>query len=133
MDDLGIAETVKSELSIFDPLPYQVSHIKGDWIRHELENQCYGTNTATPIIIKFDRTPGIYLDLKNCFIDVQVGIEPTEGGSLTETKKVGFVNFVMHSLFKDVSFSLNNTKVRRREPTIQSQGLYLCFVEFFPA
>src|SRR5271163_2284931 len=111
MEDLGTTETVKSELSIFDPLPYQVSHIKGDWIKHEPENQCYGTNTATPIIIKFDRTPSIYLDLKNCFIDAQVAIESTEGGSTAETKKAGFVNFALHSLFKDVSFSLNNTKV----------------------
>src|SRR5271163_2307085 len=84
MDDQGTAETVKSELSIFDPLPYQVSHIKGDWIKHESENQCYGANSATPVIIKFDRTPGIYLDLNNCFIAVQVGLESSEGGALTE-------------------------------------------------
>src|SRR5271163_3484647 len=111
MEDLGTTKTVKSELSIFDPLPYQVSHIKGDWIKHEPENQCYGTNTATPIIIKFDRTPGLYLDLKNSFLDVVVCIESTEGGSLIETKKVAFVNFALHSIFKDVSFSINNTKV----------------------
>src|SRR5271163_2011318 len=108
MDDLGTTETVKSELSIFDPLPYQVSHIKGDWIKHEPENQCYGTNTTTPIIIKFDWTPGIYLDLKNSFIDVHVAIESTEGGTNTETRKVAFVNNALHSLFKDVSFSINN-------------------------
>src|SRR5277367_5491494 len=75
MEDEGTAETVKSELSIFDPLPYQVSHVKADWIRQEPENQCYGTNTATPITIKFDRSPGFYLDFSDSFIDVCVAIE----------------------------------------------------------
>ena len=32
MED-GSAETVNAELNIFDSLPYQVSHIKGDWVR----------------------------------------------------------------------------------------------------
>src|SRR5277367_4904793 len=110
MEDEGTAETVKSELSIFDPLPYQVSHVKADWIRQDPENNCYGTNTATPIILNFDRSLGLYLDFSDSFIDMCVAIE----GLSTEAaanNKTAFINFIMHSLFKDISFSINNTKV----------------------
>src|SRR5579862_3270812 len=108
MEDMGSSETVKSELNIFDPLPYQVSHIKGDWIRQEPENNCYGTSHTTPIIIKFDRVPGCYLDFNDSYVDGCVSIE---GESTAELPKVAFVNFVLHSLFRDISFSINNTKV----------------------
>jgi len=110
MDDQGTGETVKTELSIFDPLAFQISHIKGDWIRCDPENQCYGTNTATPVVIKFNRVPGIYLDLRNSFVDMQLAIEGTDANK-AELNKVAFINFIMHSLFKDISFSINNTKV----------------------
>src|SRR5277367_6266280 len=110
MEDEDTAEMVKSELSIFDPLPYQVSHVKADWIRQEPENQCYGINTVAPIIIKFDRSPGLYLDFSDSFIDVCVAIEGL-GTEKAANYKTTFVNFAMHSLFKDISFSINNTKV----------------------
>ena len=127
MEDEGTAETVKSELSIFDPLPYQVSHVKADWIRQEPENQCYGTNTATPIIINFDRSPGLYLDFSDSFIDVCVAIEGLAAESAANNK-TAFVNFAMHSLFKDISFSINNTKVEGENQMYAFKAYLLAFL-----
>ena len=62
--DEGSSETVKAELSIFDSLPYQVTHVKGDWIKVDPENNCYGTNTGTPLIFEIPKSPGLYIDLK---------------------------------------------------------------------
>src|SRR5277367_5362726 len=103
MEDEGTAETVKSELSIFDTLPYQVSHVKADWIRQDPENNCYGTNTATPIILNFDRLPGLYLDFSDSFIDMCVAIE----GLSTEAaanNKTAFVNFASTVFSKILAF-----------------------------
>ena len=127
MEDEGTAETVKSELSIFDPLPYQVSHVKADWIRQDPENNCYGTNTATPIILNFDHSPGLYLDFSDSFIDMCVAIE----GLSTEAaanNKTAFVNFAMHSLFKDISFSINNTKVEGENQMYAFKAYLLAFL-----
>ena len=110
MNDEGSAETVKAELAIFDPLPYQVSHVKADWIRQEPENVCYGTNTATPLIFKIDKSPGLYLDFSDSFVDCVVAIEGIDS-AVADTQNVAFVNFVLHTLFRDVSFSINNTKI----------------------
>ena len=57
--DEGSSETVKAELSIFDSLPYQVTHVKGDWIKVDPENNCYGTNMGTPLIFEVPRSPGL--------------------------------------------------------------------------
>ena len=109
MLDEGSAETVKAELSIFEPLPYQVSHIKGNWIRHEPENDSLGTNTNTPITFKIPKAAGLYIDFNDSFIDLEVAIESS--ATFATDTSVAFVNFALHSLFKDVTFEINGTKI----------------------
>src|SRR5277367_6730177 len=72
--DEGSSETVKAELSIFDSLPYQVTHVKGDWIKVDQKKNCYGTNTGTPLIFEVPRSPGLYVDLSNSFVEVQLNL-----------------------------------------------------------
>src|SRR5277367_5423668 len=105
--DEGSSETVTAELSIFDSLPYQVTHVKGDWIKVDPENNCYGTNTGTPLMLEVPRSPGLYVDLSNSFVEVQLNVVQ---GTAAHAD-VSYVNNVLHTLFKDVSLSLNNTKV----------------------
>ena len=68
---------------------------------------CYGTNTGTPLIFEVPRSPGLYVDLSNAFVEVQLILVQ---GAAAHTD-VSYVNNVLHTLFKDVSLSLNNTKV----------------------
>ena len=107
----GTVETVKAELSIFDSLPYQVTHIKGDWIRQKPENNCLGWNTGTPIIFKIPKAPGLYLDFNDTFLDMEVSIELVNEDKIGSIA-VAFVNYAMHTLFKDISFFVNQTKIK---------------------
>ena len=104
----GTAETVKAELCIFEALPYQVTHIQADWNRHDTKNNCLGTNTDTPIIFNIPKSAGLYIDFNDSFVDMELAIEAS---GLAGNEKVSFCNFPMHTLFQDISFSINNTKI----------------------
>src|SRR5438477_7559700 len=106
----GSSESVKSELSMFDGHSYQVTHLKAQWLPILPQNQYTGTN-GTDIIFKIRKSPGWYLSLRDSYITVQVSIEKADG---TDVDKdiVGFENFALGTLFKDVSFlSSNQTKL----------------------
>src|SRR5438477_8617014 len=106
----GSSESVKSELSMFDGHSYQVTHLKAQWLPILPQNQYTGTD-GTDIIFKIRKSPGWYLSLRDSYITVQVSIEKADG---TDVDKdiVGFENFALGTLFKDVSFlSSNQTKL----------------------
>src|SRR5579862_6012871 len=105
----GSAETVNAELNIFDSLPYQVSHIKGDWVRIVMKNSAFGTNHDTPITFEITKTPGVYLDLASSYFVCEVSITNLKEDATV--KPGAFINNVFNSLFKDVNISFNGTKI----------------------
>src|SRR5437773_3657421 len=106
----GSSESVKSELSMFDGHSYQVTHLKAQWLPILPKNQYTGTN-GTDIIFKIRKSPGWYLSLRDSYITVQVSIEKADGTAV-DAELVGFENFALGTLFKDVSFlSSNQTKL----------------------
>src|SRR2546425_12877024 len=97
----GSSESVKSELSMFDGHSYQVTHLKAQWLPILPQNQ-YTGNNGTDIIFKIRKSPGWYLSLRDSYITVQVSIEKADGRDVN-VDIVGFENFALGTLFKDVS------------------------------
>src|SRR5437773_8616377 len=102
----GSSESVKSELSMFDGHSYQVTHLKAQWLPILPQNQYTGTN-GTDVIFKIRKSPGWYLSLRDSYITVQVSIEKSDGTDV-DGDVVGFENFALGTLFKDVSFLSSN-------------------------
>src|SRR5271156_1770787 len=99
---VGNAESVKSELSVFDGNTYQVTHIKGQWVALYPQNQYQGTNGCN-INFKIPTSAGWYTDLSDSYMVITVGVRSSTGGSIG-TDKVSWENCVPTTLFKDMSF-----------------------------
>jgi len=106
----GSLETVKSELQIFDRPEYQVSQLHGDWIEYTPTVSCVGTDTATPIQFNVPAAEGLYTDLANSYLIINLTVSKGDA-VIANAAKVGLLNFPLGSLFKDVSLYVNNQKV----------------------
>ena len=95
------ADTIKSELGIFDDQPLQITQLKGQWLEIEPDNQYVGTD-GTTIMIKIPQASGWYFDFNDAYMIIEVSIVKATGANLDANDKVAFINFVAAALFKDI-------------------------------
>ena len=97
-------ECTKSELDLFGVPPTQTSVEHGYWEQKGL------TSTLTdqgPYEFPVSGAGDDYIDLFNTYLFVEAQIVNTDGSNLEPDTDVGSVDLWMHSLFSDVSVSLN--------------------------
>jgi hypothetical protein len=93
-------ECTKSELNLFGVPPTQTSVEHGYWEQKGLTDQ-------DPSEFAVRGAGEEYIDLFNTYLFVEAHIVNTDGSDLDADTDVGSVNLWMHSLFSDVSVSLN--------------------------
>ena len=72
----------------------------------------------TPITIDVPRAVSIYTDLSASFMVVQVKIvKKADGTAFAQGADLAFTQLAIHSIFKDVSMSINGTKVEGENRT----------------
>src|SRR5271156_620952 len=105
---VGNAESVRSELAVFDGNSYQVTHIKGQWMALYPQNQYQGVNGCS-INFKIPTSAGWYTDLSDSYtlylMVITLGLRNLTGGTVLGNEKVSWENCILTSIFKDVSFS----------------------------
>ena len=62
----GSAESVKSEIAIFDGTSCQVTHTKAKWLKLAPQNQYQGTSGCN-VIFKITQAPGWYIDFNDSY------------------------------------------------------------------
>ena len=115
----GTPETIKSEVSVFDQPSFQVTHLKGLWLKVSPTGTYIGTNHQTGLDFHIDRAEGLYLDLNDSFIVVKFHFAdanlkpypPYHETNNKDPKRIALVNFGLAALFRDVSMRINGTKI----------------------
>lgn len=114
-----IKECLVSELDLFNVLPVQSQILKSEQIIHHPINSL--TNCST-LEFESSGSSNSYRDLSNIFLHLKVQIVKPDGSPIihhtvndTEVDKTvdqpGFINNVMHSLFKNVTVLMGGTIV----------------------
>ena len=98
-ESVSVSQVIKSELAIFDEMPIQTTHLKGQWVAIEPSNNYAGTD-GTSIIISIPKAEGWYLDFNDAHILLDVAIVNDDKTKITDA--VAFCNFLSAALFKDV-------------------------------
>src|SRR5271156_3855661 len=83
---VGNAESVKSELSVFDGNSYQVTHIKGHWMALYPQNQYQGVNGCS-INFKIPSSAGWYTDLSDSYMVITLGARNLAGAAVPGAEK----------------------------------------------
>lgn len=112
-------ECLVSELDLFNELPVQSQILKSEQIIHHPINSL--TNCST-LEFESNGSSNSYRDLSNIFLHLKVQIVKPDGSPIIQHKEgenevdktinqPGFVNNVLHSLFKNVSVLMGGTIV----------------------
>lgn len=101
-------ECTKSELDLFAIPPTQTSVEHGYW---ELKGLTSALTDQGPYEFSVSGAGDDYIDLADTYLFVEAQIVKTNGDDLDAGADVGPVNLWMHSLFSDVSVSLNEKLV----------------------
>jgi hypothetical protein len=119
----------KSELDLFSIPPTQVAIQKGQWIDHQ---PISSINATAPIEFNVTGTED-YIDLPKTMLVAKVKITKSNGGDLTTGEKVGPVNNLLQSLFKQVDVFLNGVQVTQSTGTYGYKSFYETILNFGPA
>ena len=101
-------ECTKSELDLLGVPPTQTSVEHGKW---ELKGLTSALTDQGRYEFVVSGAGEDYIDLANTYLFVEAQIVNTDGSDLDADTDVGHVNLLMHSLFSDVSVSLNEKLV----------------------
>ena len=101
-------ECTKSELDLFALPPTQTSVEHGYWEQKGLTS---ALTDQGPYVFSVSGAGDDYIDLADTYLFVEAQIVQTNGDDLDAGADVGPVNLWMHSLFSDVSVSLNEKLV----------------------
>ena len=101
-------ECTKSELDLFEVPPTQTSVAYGYWEQKGLTS---ALKDQGPNEFAVSGAGDDYIDLANTYLFVEAQIVADEDTALDGGADVGSVNLWMHSLFSDVSVSLNEKLV----------------------
>ena len=101
-------ECTKSELYLFEVPPTQTSVVCGYWEQKGLTSALMDQG---PYEFAVSGAGDDYIDLANTYLFVEAQIVDDDDTALDGGEDVGPVNLWMHSLFSDVSVSLNEKLV----------------------
>ena len=71
-----------------------------------------------------------YLDLNDTLLIVKLRVVNSNGMDITEAKDIWPSNFLLHSLFKEVSLSLNNVKIEDTNDTYMQKAIIETVLNF---
>jgi len=97
----------KSELLIFNPVPVQSSMISSSWVDFHTLSTTIGDG---PLEFNVSASQEEYLDLNDTGLYVRLRVDTT--GNEADAITIGPANYLLHSLFQDVSLKLNDTVVQ---------------------
>ena len=97
-------ECTKAELDLFQLPPTQTSVEGGDWIPYK---PVASINDDAPIEFHVPSHSDEYLDLSQTLIFIRAKIVQADGSKITDEMKVAPVNNFLHTMFSDVTVSLN--------------------------
>ena len=101
-------ECTKSKLDLFEVQPTQTSVAYGYWEQKGLTS---ALTDQRPYEFAVSGAGDTYIDLANTYLFVEAHIMDDDNTALDGGADVGPVNLWMHSLFSDVSVSLNENLV----------------------
>ena len=101
-------ECTKAELDLFQLPPTQTSVEAGDWVPYK---PVASINDDAPIEFHVPSHSEEYLDLSQTLIYIRAKILNADGTALAAEVKVAPVNNFLHSMFSDVTVSLNQKMV----------------------
>jgi hypothetical protein len=92
-------------LDLFALPPTQTSVIGGSWVPYK---PIASLGPDTPIEFHIPANSDHYIDLKNTELHLKVKLTKGDGAALIDTEKSALVNNALHSIFSDVTVSLNS-------------------------
>ena len=101
-------ECIKSELDLFTVPATQTSIESGNWVEY---NPISSLADGVPIEFSVSGSGQDYIDLANTQLYVKAEIVQANGTAIDDTHQVGPVNLLLHSLFSEVDFKLNDTLI----------------------
>ena len=122
-------ECTKSELDLFGVPPTQTSVENGYWEQKGLTSSL---TDQGPYEFAVSGAGDDYIDLANTFLCVEAQIVMNDGSNLDD-KDVGPVNLWMHSLFSDISVSLNEKLVSPPTSTYPYRAYIETLLSYGPA
>lgn len=99
----------KSELALFDAIPVQTSILSASFSDYYPISDT--KSNRAPIEFYIPASQDEYIDLNDTSLYLSCRVLNTDGSVLTQEVDICTTNFFMHSLFKDVSLSLNDIVV----------------------
>ncbi len=123
-------ECTKSELDLFGVPPTQTSVENGYW---ELKGLSSTLTDQGPYEFVVSGAGDDYIDLEHTYLYVEAQITESDGTALDGSKDVGPTNLWMHSLFSDISVSLNEKLVSPPTSTYPYRAYIETLMSYGPA
>src|SRR6266516_5049889 len=101
-------ECAKSELDLFSVPATQTSIESGGWVEY---NPISSLADGAPIEFVVGGSGQDYINLANTQLYVKAEIVQADNTAIDNTHKVGPINLLLHSLFSEVDFKLNDTLI----------------------
>lgn len=116
-----------SELDLFITPPVQTSILSTRWVEYTPSTPY--DNGSLPIIIDVIGTSGDYIDLSNIFLYMKATIVKN-GKPIEETDKIGPINYILNSMFKQLDVNLNKKLVSCSNDTYPFRALFEALLNF---
>src|SRR6266516_6858749 len=123
-------ECAKSELDLFTVPPTQTSIESGSWVEY---NPISSIGDGMPIEFSVGGSGQDYIDLGNMQLYVKAEIVQGDGTAIDQTHHVGPINLLLHSLFSEVDFKLNDTLISSTNKTYPYRAYIETLLSYGPA
>src|SRR6267154_215520 len=128
--DTHSCECAKSELDLFTVPPTQTSIESGGWVEF---NPISSLADGVPIEFVVSGSGQDYIDLANTQLYVKAEITQGNGQPIDNTHQVGPINLLLHSLFSEVDFKLNDTVISSTNNTYPYRAYIETLLSYGPA
>ena len=128
--DSHSCECAKSELDLFTVPPTQTSIESGGWVEY---NPISSLADGVPIEFVVSGSGQDYIDLANTQLYVRAEIVQGDNTAIDNTHHVGPINLLLHSLFSEVDFKLNDTLISSTNNTYPYRAYIETLLSYGPA
>ncbi len=123
-------ECAKSELDLFSVPATQTSIESGGWVEY---NPISSLADGAPIEFVVGGSGQDYIDLANTQLYVKAEIVQADNTAIDNTHQVGPINLLLHSLFSEVDFKLNDTLISSTNNTYPYRAYIETLLSYGPA
>lgn len=123
-------ECTKTELDLFTVPPTQTSIESGGWVEY---NPISSIADGVPIEFVVGGSGQDYIDLANTQLYVRAEIVQGNNTAIDNTHHVGPVNLLLHSLFSEVDFKLNDTLISSTNNTYPYRAYIETLLSYGPS